>query len=260
MVGGPVQEFMRKVRIALTPRGTRLRSVLGDGIIVEGRNIPGWGGRGIYIWRDDIEPEFKHFARLIDPGAVVVDVGANTGIYSLRAASRVGPSGVVVALEPFPEMAAELHRNVMLNRFTNVRTRCLCAGGATEAAQLFANFAKPNSFSLLRRDPSAESISALKITLDDLFALEGLDRLDYVKIDAEGAEQEILDGGAHVLGKYRPIIQAEVSIVTVRKVNLDSYVALRAYRASGQASHNRVFIPEESSKLAVAEQLGWRRQ
>jgi hypothetical protein len=100
----------------------------------------------------------------------------------------------------------------------------------------------------------------LKITLDDLFALEGLDRLDYVKIDAEGAEQEILDGGAHVLGKYRPIIQAEVSIVTVRKVNLDSYVALRAYRASGQASHNRVFIPEESSKLAVAEQLGWRRQ
>jgi FkbM family methyltransferase len=255
-----MREFLRKVRIALTPRGMRLRCVLGDGVIVEGRNAAGWGGRGIYLWRDDIEPEFKHFTSLIDPGAVVVDIGANTGIYSLRAAARVGPTGVVVAVEPFPELAADLHRNVMLNRFVNVRTRCLCAGGATEATQLFANFAKPNSFSLLRRDPAAVSISALKITLDDLFVLEKLDRLDYVKIDAEGAEQEILDGGRRVLAKHRPIIQAEVSIASVQRVNLDSYIALRAHRAGGKLSHNRVFIPAENRKLAVAEQLGWRRE
>src|SRR5690242_20133185 len=116
-----MREFLRKVRIALTPHGMRLRCVLSDGVIVEGRNAAGWGGRGIYLWRDDIEPEFKHFTSLIDPGAVVVDIGANTGIYSLRAAARVGPTGVVVAVEPFPEMAADLHRNVMLNRFVNVR-------------------------------------------------------------------------------------------------------------------------------------------
>jgi len=253
-------QLIRKVRIALTPRGMRLRCVLNDGVIVEGRNQAGWGGRGVYIWGDDLEPEFKHFARLIDPGAVVIDIGANTGIYTLRAAARVGPTGVVVALEPFPEMAADLHRNVRLNGFTNVRTRCLCAGGATETAELVANFGKPNSFSLLRRDPSAEAMSVLKMSLDDLVRYERLQRLDYVKIDAEGAEQEILDGGRETLGRYRPIIQAEVSISNIRQVNLDGYLAFRASHPSGHASQNTVFVPEESPKSSLIEQLGWRRQ
>jgi len=251
-------QFLRKVRVALTPRGMRLRRVLKDGVIVEGRNRPGWGGRGVYIWGDELEPEFKHLAMLIDPGSVVIDVGANTGIYTLRAAARVGPAGVVVALEPFPEMAADLYRNVRLNGFTNVRTRCLCAGGVSEATELVANFDKPNSFSLVRRDPTARAVSVLKMSLDDLVTLERLTRLDYVKIDAEGAEPEILDGGREALGRFRPIIQAEVTLSNLRQVNLAGYLAFRAAFPGGQPSQNTLFVPQESPKRGLLEQLGWR--
>ena len=126
-----------------------------------------------------------------------VDVGANTGIYTLKAAKHysAGGDGVVVALEPFPDVLATLHHNVQANGFTNVRLRNFCASDQTRPAKLWMNFNKPNSSSLFQRDQNALCLSTLIVSLDDLFSWEGLNRLDYLKIDAEGAETEVLTGG-----------------------------------------------------------------
>jgi hypothetical protein len=84
-----MKTFLRKVRMALTPRSFLLKSKLSGGVVVLGQNRKGSGGRSVYLSRDSIEPQLEHLERLLgslgsDP--VFVDVGASTGIYALKAA------------------------------------------------------------------------------------------------------------------------------------------------------------------------------
>ncbi len=245
--------WLRKVRVALTPQNWWLQAKLSNGTVVRGKNRPGYGGRGIYIFRDAIEPEFEHLLEFLVPSGVLVDVGANTGIYTLKSAQRLSESGgQVVALEPFPEMLAALQHNVEANGLTNVRLRNVCAGDHTHAASFWRNFGKPNTFSLTQLDDQATSLSVLVVALDDLLTWEGLTRLDYLKIDAEGAEGLIIAGAQATIEKFRPIIQTEINLV-------DAHLSFPNYSAFQVApgSVNRLFIPNESSKIDIPAKLGW---
>lgn len=183
-----------------------------------------------------------------------VDIGANTGVYTLKAAKHLAAAGgTVVALEPFPEVFATLCHSVRKNRLGNVRVRNFCAGKRTGATQFWMNYAKPNSFSLLKRDGTATALSALQVALDDLIEWEGLRRLDYVKIDAEGAESDILAGGQKSLAKYRPIVQLEVNKFAVSQRLVD-YARFKAPHSS-----NEIWFPNEHPRRSVALDLGWRQ-
>ena len=87
---------------------------------------------------------------------------------------------------------ATLYYNVRANGFTNVRLRNCCAGEHTGSATFWMNFNKPNSFSMIKRDEKASGLSTSVVALDDMFAWERLNRLDYLKIDVEGAEEQVL--------------------------------------------------------------------
>lgn len=252
---GPLARIARLARVAITPKWMRIVTRFDDGLVVTGLNKKGYGGRGIFISREDIEPEFNFLNEFVDKDDLFIDVGANTGIYTLRAARRVGEGGVVVALEPFPEMIREIAYNININGLQNVRLRGLCAAGKTGPGTFWTNFSMPNSFSLVKRDESAASLSVLKVRLDDLFVWENLARCNYIKIDAEGAEQEIIEGAKNIIDTYRPIIQAEVTISDF-EINLDNYSVFQAKKRSGELSPNRMYIPDESSKIQVAKDLG----
>jgi len=230
-----------------------LKTRLANGAVVCGQNRPGYGGRGVYIFRDTLEPEFEHLLEFLEPSAVLVDIGANTGIYTLKGATFLSANGgQVVALEPFPEMLATLQHNVRVNGLNNVRLRNVCAGDRTHAASFWQNFDKPNTFSLTRRDEKAACLSVLVVALDDLFAWEDLHRLDYLKIDAEGAEAQIIAGAKKVIEKYRPIIQVEINLEDVA-VRLPDYSAFQAAHNSA----NRLLIPNENPKIGIPAKLGW---
>jgi hypothetical protein len=116
--------------------------------------------------------------------------------------------------------------------------------------KFFLNKNKPNSFSLIQ-DPGADSISVLSVSLDDLCAWERIARLDYLKIDAEGAEDLILDGGAASIERFRPIIQVEVAITR-------SHIPHGYRRFSVPNGINNVFIPSERlNAVETAKVLGW---
>src|SRR5215208_1443148 len=120
--------LLRKTRVALTPRSWLLKTRLSNGAVVYGKNRAGYGGRGIYVLRDLVEPEFQHLERFLGTSGVFVDVGASTGIYTLKMAKHFGNDGVVLAIEPFPDTIATLYRSVAANGFTNVRLRNLAVG------------------------------------------------------------------------------------------------------------------------------------
>jgi FkbM family methyltransferase len=242
---------MRMVRVALTPRNRLLKTRLSNGAVVYGKNRAGYGGRGVYIYRDAIEPELQHLDRFLTSNGTFVDAGASTGIYTLKAAQHFSPRGVVVAIEPFPEVLAVLQRSVRVNGLNNVRLRNLCLSDRTGIRTMWQNFGKPNSFSLVKRDPNARSFSTLAVTLDDLFGWESLDALDYLKLDVEGVESEVLLGARQTIEKHRPIIQMEVTIEDA-PARLADYAS---FRAPGSA--NRILIPAEHSKIVVPQQLGW---
>jgi FkbM family methyltransferase len=238
-------------RLAVTPRSSLIKTTLADGCIVYGQNRSGFGGRGIYLDRENIEPEFAQLKLLIGPGATFVDVGANSGIYSLRAARIVGEQGNVIAVEPFPDVFATLAFSVRENRLNNVRLRAMCVGDVTGEASFWMNARKPNSFSLVRHDAQAQRFSVLTVRLDDLMIWENLPRLDYLKVDAEGAEERVVAGGRETIERCRPIVQLELTVRAPRTAFRD-YVTFRA-----PGSPNAVYMPAESPKVAVARGLGW---
>ena len=246
-----LQVLMRMATVALLPREWRLKATLANGAVVYGKNRAGFGGRGVYVYRDAIEPELQYLERFLDSRGVFVDVGASTGIYSIKAARHYGPAGVVLAIEPFPDVLATLYYSAQANRFSNIRLRNFCVGERTQAMRLWMNFGKPNSYSLIKRDPGALPLSILTVSLDDLFKWEGLERLDYLKIDAEGSEQQVLIGAKSVIEKHRPIIQLEVAIADV-PAQLSDYSIFCAPH-----SPNKVYIPNEHPKLEIPTQLGW---
>jgi FkbM family methyltransferase len=140
--------------------------------------------------------------RLIEPGATVLDVGANIGYNTVHAARRTGPRGRVIAVEPTPDNLEVLRRNVASSGCTNVQIAAVAAGRAAGARDLFVrgDVSAVNSF-------FAESCYA-HVTQVMRVPVVPLDELvdggaNVVKIDVEGAELEVLEGMARLLATPR---------------------------------------------------------
>ena len=120
----------------------------------------------------------------------------------------------------------------------------------TQAMHFYLNGGMPNSYGLFA-EGNAESISVLAVSLDELCRWEGLERLDYLKIDAEGAEDSILAGSVEAVSHFRPIIQVEIT-------KAKSIVPEKYRVFSAPKSPNTVLIPAENEEaINTARNLGW---
>lgn len=156
---------------------------------------------------------------LIVPGMVCMDIGANFGTYALIAASQMGPRGRLIAVEPVPRIAALLTENLVMNGFDDRAIIVRCAVGAKAGMVTMHEFATRQGGNTLHAHVAATAISTYGEqivtrevpcrTLDDLADEYAPDRLDFVKIDVEGFEQQVLQGGAAALGRLRPRLLLE---------------------------------------------------
>lgn len=245
--------ILKIIRLLITPGRFYLKSKLSNGAVVYGRNKHGYGGRGVYLQKDSIEPELYYLDKLLDNSGVFIDIGANTGVYTLKSAKHYNNNGIVVALEPFPEIFHDLCVSVSKNNFRNVRLRNFGAAEFTGTQNLWLNNNVPNTFSIKIRVPNSKGLSIFVVSIDDLVTWEKLERVDYIKIDAEGSEEEIIKGAKKTIDKYRPIIQAE-TFDKVISVSLSNY---SVYRAPG--SINILYVPNENSKKHIIEELKWQK-
>jgi FkbM family methyltransferase len=165
--------------------------------------------------------EFAFLDRVLRPGMVFVDVGANDGYYTLFAARRVGPSGRVVAAEPSSRERAHLQRNLGRNGLDNVSVVPAAIGAAVGLADLHLAHgvhAGHNTLgSFAHDDVVRASLERVPIEpLDAVIARLGLARVDFVKIDVEGAEASVIAGAATVLSTMRPLMLIEVNDKALR--------------------------------------------
>ncbi|HVL06203.1 MAG TPA: FkbM family methyltransferase [Acidimicrobiales bacterium] len=164
------------------------------------------------FWRrgvDGREPTtIRTFLRLVSPGSTVLDVGANSGLFSLLAARR-HPTVTVHAIEPVARVFSVLESNVALNGLSNVTCHRMACSDRSGTATLHvpAGEAVPVMASLLAGwpDTPAREEQVACTTIDEL----GVEA-DVVKIDAEGSEDAVLRGARATLAEQRPFVLAEV--------------------------------------------------
>jgi len=140
---------------------------------------------------------------------VVADIGANVGLFSVRASRLVGEHGVVIAVEPDPVNFRLLRENVALNACTNVRLVKAALGDKNTRVSL--NVYRSRVFnSFLAQSKKAEGVVTVDMrTMDTLSEEIGLRRLDLLKLDTEGYELPVLKGATRVIEKFSPFIVGE---------------------------------------------------
>jgi FkbM family methyltransferase len=153
---------------------------------------------GYYLLLDVLEPETLRVMNSIR-GELFVDVGANAGGYEVRLAKHFGH---VIAVEPIFSLAAIVSQNAVLNQLRNVEV-LNCAIYSTSGRQkLYAHGDYGQLYSLVR--PSSTYTCVETRTLDQITS--GFEGVDLLKIDAEGAELEILKGGVLTLQKTEHVV------------------------------------------------------
>lgn len=139
------------------------------------------------------------------PGDVVVDVGANAGVFAIAAASQVGPFGRVVAIEPNPDCAGRLRRNLLDNGLSDrVDVIEIAAGEAAGSARLVLVGRNSTTAHLEATDGDQPVVTVL--TLDEIARSLRLRTINLLKIDVEGSELPVLRGAAGVLATSRRVI------------------------------------------------------
>jgi FkbM family methyltransferase len=145
-------------------------------------------------------------AAFLQPGMIAADLGANIGPFSVLASRLVGPRGRILAVEPVHSNYHSLCRALHLNALSNVTPLELALGHQVGTVRLS-----------LSPDPSGHSavlphgerfLEVPMTTLDNLCVQEDVGRLDFVKIDVEGFEPEVLRGGRESIVRFRPVISA----------------------------------------------------
>jgi FkbM family methyltransferase len=150
-------------------------------------------------------PTIHITAQLLGGGGTMLDVGANVGFHALTAALFYKH---VVAFEPTPETAARLEHNVELSNFSNVRVERIALSNRDGDASFAVNPAHCGSNRLSdARDNGATSIRVSLRRLDSM--LDSLGSVDLLKIDVEGHECEVIEGGRALLNRDRPTLIVE---------------------------------------------------
>ncbi len=159
--------------------------------------------------------EWRYLQRFLKPDMVFLDVGANQGEYTLFAAKRL-TKGTVIAFEPVDEIYEQLHRNIALNHFTNIKTLKLGLSdtvGVLPIYEMQSTDANHEGLAtLFQSELRGKVIQQIKLdTLDNVALQLNLQRLDFIKVDIEGAELTMLKGATGTISRFRPQVMVEMN-------------------------------------------------
>jgi FkbM family methyltransferase len=233
--------FYRRFHGPLAPGDGRVAVRLARGMVMR-LDLADPDQRKMYFYGDyDERREADLLTRILEPGEIFWDVGANIGFFTLLAAACMENTGRVVAFEPQEAAWEQLSDNLSLNPWTNVvvvraavtdREGEACLHAARGLADGRANLYRPGA-------GQTESCPVRTVTLDGWQAAQGPAGPDFIKLDVEGAELPALEGGRETLTRFAPLLLVEMkeaifqSLGTERRVIQDLLGGL-GYRPAGQ--------------------------
>ena len=169
-------------------------------------------------------------------GEIVIDCGADVGDFTMYASKTVGPSGKVIAFEPDPLIYDRLKFNVELNKLNNIML--VKKGVWSENTTLRFMSAKDKPRSFLFNETNDGVIEIPVVSIDNELKGLKIEKVDFIKMDVEGAELEAIKGAAHTLGSNKVdlaiasyhMLDGQMSCFKLEKMLLEAgYKAETAY-------------------------------
>jgi FkbM family methyltransferase len=146
----------------------------------------------------------KHFNP--KKGDTVIDIGAAFGLYTITSSKRVGANGKVIAIEAHPDSFEMLNRNIKLNGLTNVTTLNYAVYSKETKVKIYSNYTIMSE--RIREEQVKEKFVEVNAdTLDSILQQNGIrqEQINWIKIDVEGAEFEVLKGAHNTLSNSKDI-------------------------------------------------------
>ncbi len=180
--------------------------------------------------------EIAFVRRAVGPGMTVLDVGANVGLYTALLSHAVGSAGRVIAFEPDPESFRYLQQTVRENGATNVELVPMAAARRDGVARLYTSSSNRGDNRLYESELCDGSVEVGTVRLDAFLAGSGVERVDFVKIDVQGFEGEVLAGLEETLGRSPGVVVlAEFWPFGLRRAGTDPRALLDLLERSGLA-------------------------
>ncbi len=211
-----------------------------------------WKGGYVHLESDDYLyvpalKEMGHQIRLIQPyvpeqiipkfcksGSIVMDIGANIGEWTLNMAKMVGDTGRVFSIEPNPSMAQALKKTVAINNLSQVSIFQGAMSNQTGHSGLTIPYTSDgqalpfgsqvgNKYEPPPKDvvvswgamATTKTIKIQTTSIDSYISDKGIQKLDFVKVDVEGHEKYVVEGGIQTLRTFKPALVFEVGAETL---------------------------------------------
>jgi FkbM family methyltransferase len=206
---------------------------------------------GLVLYRYGVDDtDIALMKKLLSPGDVFVDGGANIGLFTLPAASQVGVTGKVVAFEPASAVRLRLTQNVALNRLSQVQIVPFALSSAPgEAAFRTFELAGAGLNHLAPSDGESGTVESVTLTtLDAVLGTTDRRRLTLLKLDLEGAEHAALIGASAILHDVRPDVIIEIEDSHLRRMGSSAAQVLGLLEGCGY----QFFRPDQASPGEIA--------
>jgi FkbM family methyltransferase len=174
--------------------------------------------------------EIEFVRRFLGPGMTVLDIGAHHGLYTLLASKSVGTQGKVISFEPSPRERRRLQKHLRLNRVRNVQLHPFALGSQKGEADLYLADGTNNGCNSFRQpvESDGQTVRVPVHRLDDVLSQSKLARVDFVKIDVEGAELDTFKGATELFSRVpRPVVMAETFDIRTRPWGYDAREIVR---------------------------------
>lgn len=167
--------------------------------------VTGSGTHGCWLGTYERDRQ-QRLLEVLKGGECFLDIGANVGFYSLLASGIVGPRGQVHSFEPFPRNVDYLKTHIGLNKLQNVTSFAVGLSDGADRTLSFATSINPSSGHLSATAATQNQIEVQVTSLDTLWKRKVFPKPAVIKIDVEGAEFSVLNGGREMLNECRPVI------------------------------------------------------
>ncbi len=179
-----------------------------------------WIGKSFDLYGETLESEIQLIRYFARPGDVVIDAGANIGGVTIPLAQMVGEAGHVHAFEPQEFIYYVLCGNIALNDLYNVTAHNRPLDSSSGKLLYCVNKQLKNIYGVsfydeegqhhgglpMKKEPRFDNdVTVLTKSIDDLH----LDRLDFIKMDIEGAELDALQGAEQSIQEHQPVMLVE---------------------------------------------------
>jgi len=180
------------------------------------------------MWSGVYEPPLYRFLRSRETaGWTCLDIGANVGAISLMLAKLCGSGASIYSFEPGPPNLARLRSNLALNPALSSRVEVIPSGMGASPAELWWAEEPGNPGNALVSDHGTHRIPIS--TVDDFIRDRNITRIDFIKIDVEGMELDVMRGGRNTLTTLRPILYFETLPRYVKSGTAPTYADMESF-------------------------------